>query len=169
MPERELVHTAVRSLGLAELPPFDPDKKIIEYKIRKRGAAGLADRRSLRRRGVDGFPAPGGGSVAALAGSLGAALSAMVANLTVGKKGYEAAWEEMSELAERAQGVKDLLNKRGRGHRAFNGVMAAMRLPKGTPEEQAARARPWKKATRRRRACRWRPPRPAWRRCALPS
>lgn len=139
-PEREVVETAVRSLGLDQLGPFEPDKKVIEYQFRKRGP--------LVSMAVDRFadevssesPAPGGGSVAALAGSLAAGLSAMVANLTVGKKGYEADWEELSGLAERAQEVKDaLIRAVDDDTEAFNTAMTAMRMPKGTPEEQAAR------------------------------
>jgi glutamate formiminotransferase/formiminotetrahydrofolate cyclodeaminase len=139
-PEREVVESAVRSLGLDQLAEFDPDKKVIEYQFRKRGA--------LVSMAVDRFvdevssesPAPGGGSVAALAGSLAAGLSAMVANLTVGKKGYEAAWIDLSELAERAQVVKDrLVGAVDDDTDAFNAAMAAMRMPKSTPGEQAAR------------------------------
>jgi len=85
-------------------------------------------------------PAPGGGSVSALAGSLAAALAAMVANLTVGKKGYEDAWGELSDLAVRAQEVKDrLVRAVDEDTEAFNAVLEATRMPKGTPEEQAAR------------------------------
>ncbi len=140
-PERELVETAIRSLGLDQLGPFDPDKKVIEYQFRQRGA--------LMSMSVDRFvdevssdsPAPGGGSVAALAGSLAAALSAMVANLTVGKKGYEASWKELLEAAVRAQQLKDQLGRAvDEDTEAFKGVMAAMRLPKGTSEQQAARS-----------------------------
>ena len=139
-PERELVELAVRSLGLDQLADFDPDKKIIEYQFRKPGP--------LMSMTVDRFvdevsadsPAPGGGSVAALAGSLAAALAAMVANLTVGRKTYEAVWQELSDLAERAQAVKSrLVRAVDEDTDAFNGVLAAMRLPKATPEEQAAR------------------------------
>jgi glutamate formiminotransferase / formiminotetrahydrofolate cyclodeaminase len=140
VPEREVVETAIRSLGLDQLAEFDPDKKVIEYQFRKRGA--------LVSMAVDRFvddvssesPAPGGGSVAALAGSLSAALSAMVANLTVGKKGYEAAWMELSGVAERGQAIKDRLVKAVDDDTdAFNAAMAAMRMPKGTAAEQAAR------------------------------
>ena len=139
-PEREVIETAVRSLGLDQLAQFDPDKKVIEYQFRRRG--------TLVATAVDRFvdevssasPAPGGGSVAALAGSLAAGLSAMVANLTVGKKGYEAAWDDLSAVAERAQSVKDrLVRAVDEDTDAFNQAMAAMRMPKGTPEEQAAR------------------------------
>lgn len=140
-PEREVVEMAVRSLGLDQLADFDPEKKIIDYQFRKPAP--------LVSMSVDKFvdevssdsPAPGGGSVAALAGSLAAGLSAMVANLTVGKKGYEASWSELSDLAERAQSVKArLVRAVDEDTEAFNGVMAAMRLPKGTPQEQQVRA-----------------------------
>jgi glutamate formiminotransferase/formiminotetrahydrofolate cyclodeaminase len=139
-PEREVIETAVRSLGLDQLAQFDADKKVIEYQFRKRG--------TLVATAVDRFvdevssasPAPGGGSVAALAGSLAAGLSAMVANLTVGKKGYEAAWDDLSALAERAQAVKDrLVRAVDEDTAAFNQAMAATGMPKGTPDEQAAR------------------------------
>jgi glutamate formiminotransferase / formiminotetrahydrofolate cyclodeaminase len=139
-PEREVVETAIRSLGLDQLGEFDPDKKVIEYQFLERGA--------LVSMPVDRFvdevssesPAPGGGSVAALAGALAAGLAAMVANLTVGKKGYEAAWADLSDLAERAQAVKDrLVRAVDEDTDAFNAAMSAMRMPKGTPEEQAAR------------------------------
>jgi glutamate formiminotransferase/formiminotetrahydrofolate cyclodeaminase len=140
VPEREIVEIAVRSLGLDQLAEFDPEKKVIDFQFRKRGP--------LVSMPVDRFvdevssdsPAPGGGSVAALAGSLAAGLSAMVANLTVGKSGYEAAWSELSELAERAQRVKDqLLRAVDEDTEAFNGVMAASRMPKATPAQQTAR------------------------------
>jgi glutamate formiminotransferase len=139
-PEREVIEAAVRSLGLDQLAEFDADKKVIEYQFRTRGP--------LVSMAVDRFvdevssesPAPGGGSVAALAGSLAAGLAAMVANLTVGKKGYEAAWAELSDLAVRAQEVKDrLVRAVDADTDAFNAAMAAMRLPKATPAEQAAR------------------------------
>ena len=85
-------------------------------------------------------PAPGGGSVAALAGSLGAALASMAANLTVGKKGYEASWAEMSGLAVEAQVMKArLVRSVDEDTAAFNGLMEAIRLPKATPTEKAAR------------------------------
>ena len=140
VPERELVEMAVRSLGLDQLAPFDPGKKIIEYQFRKAGPlASLAVDRFVDEVSTDS-PAPGGGSVAALAGSLASALAAMVANLTVGKKGYEAVWDELAALAERAQAVKaQLVRAIDEDTEAFGGVLAAMRLPKGTPEQQAAR------------------------------
>jgi glutamate formiminotransferase/formiminotetrahydrofolate cyclodeaminase len=140
VPERELVEIAVRSLGLDQLADFDPDKKIIEYQFRKAGPlVSMAVDRFVDEVSTDS-PAPGGGSVAALAGSLASALAAMVANLTVGKKGYEGAWEALAGLAERAQAVKSqLVRAVDEDTEAFNGVMAAVRLPKATPDQRAAR------------------------------
>ncbi|HEU5468384.1 MAG TPA: glutamate formimidoyltransferase [Steroidobacteraceae bacterium] len=141
LPERELVELAIQSLGLAQLSPFDPDKRVIEYAVRM--PAPLAS--MALERFVDevssSSPAPGGGSAAALAGSLGAALAAMVANVTVGKAGYEPAWAPLSSLAERAQALKAaLLRAVDEDTKAFDGVLAAMRLPKGTDTEKAARS-----------------------------
>ncbi|MBU0936581.1 MAG: glutamate formimidoyltransferase [Spirochaetes bacterium] len=139
-PEAELVETAIKSMGLASVAAFDPDKKIIEYTARENAplmamaAAAFVDEVS------SDSPAPGGGSVAALAGSLGAALAAMVANLTVGKKGYESQWQGLSDMAVRAQAVKaQLVRAVDEDTNAFNSVMAAMKLPKVTAEEQAVR------------------------------
>ncbi|MCR4410658.1 MAG: glutamate formimidoyltransferase [Candidatus Saccharicenans sp.] len=138
VPEKELVRIAVRSLGLSDIVPFDPAKKIIEYQF-------PPDEKSLLRLRLNEFadelsmdsPAPGGGSVAALCGSLSAALSAMVANLTVGKKGYEQSFDLMTTVALRGQKLKDeLLQAVDLDTRAFNRVMEAYRLPKAT-EEQA--------------------------------
>ncbi len=141
VPEAELVHVAVQSLGLASITPFDPAKKIIEYRVRE-GRSLLVD---LSVRGfVDELstdsPAPGGGSVAALCGALAGALAAMVANLTVGKRGFESARSEMVQIADQGQVLKDLfLGDIDRDTDAFNAVMAANRLPKKTPEEQSSR------------------------------
>lgn len=141
VPESELIHIAVRSLGLDELGPFEPEKKVVEYAVRD--TRGLLVEKTLR-----GFadevsidtPAPGGGSVAACAGALGAALAGMVANLTVGRKGLEASWEAMRPVAEKGQSLKDwYLHAVDEDTRAFNEVMAAMRLPQKSPEEVAAR------------------------------
>jgi len=139
-PEAELVELAIRSMGLDQVAEFDPNKKIIEYQVKKPTP--------LMNMTVNHFvdevssesPAPGGGSVSALSGSLGASLSAMVCNLTVGKKGYEAAWTELSDLAEKCQMLKKKLALAvDEDTEAFNKVMSAMRLPKITPEEQKAR------------------------------
>ncbi|HPB65490.1 MAG TPA: glutamate formimidoyltransferase, partial [Spirochaetales bacterium] len=139
-PEPELVELAKTTLGLDSVAAFDAERKIIDYAARPAAplmamtAAAFVDEVS------SDSPAPGGGSVSALAGSLSAALSAMVANLTVGKKGYEPVWEPMSALAVRAQAVKQALTRAvDDDTSAFNAVMDAMKLPKGTAEEKAAR------------------------------
>ncbi len=141
VPRRHLLETAIQSLGLRELAPFDPAEKVIEYQ------AGLTDGPlvSLTNRAfVDELstdsPAPGGGSVAALCAAQGAALCAMVANLTVGKKKYAGVQERMKDLAEEAQELKDFfLAAIDDDTAAFNAVMAAFALPKATPAETAAR------------------------------
>ncbi len=155
VPEAELIRVAVQSLGLAELAPFDPAKKIIEYQVAAGGRGRLvtmlvgdfADELSTDA------PAPGGGSVAALMGSLAAALAAMVANLTVGRKGYEAASTEMKALAVAAQEHKDFfLAAVDRDTDAFNAMMAASRLPAASEADKAAKevaiAEATKEATR---------------------
>jgi glutamate formiminotransferase/formiminotetrahydrofolate cyclodeaminase len=150
VPERELVHIAIKSLGLDDLGPFDPEEKIIEYRL-KRGQP------SLLRQSVRDFvdtvstdvPAPGGGSVAALSGALAAALSSMVANLTRGKKGYEAVQDSLEAAAEKAQALKDaFLGDVDRDTEAFNSLMAASRMPKKTEEQKAAREQALLQATR---------------------
>jgi glutamate formiminotransferase/formiminotetrahydrofolate cyclodeaminase len=137
VPEKELIRTAVRSLGLNDVAPFDVEKKIIEYQF-KESAPSLV--RLTLREFTDELsldsPAPGGGSTAALCGALSAALSSMVANLTIGKKGYEDAQAELKEAAVKAQSAKDeMLRAIDEDTRAFNKVMEAFRLPKGTEEQ----------------------------------
>ena len=140
VPEKELVEIAVRSLGLDQLSDFDPAKKIVEYNFLKPAPLMSMTAKDFVDEVSSESPAPGGGSVAALAGSLCAALSAMVANLTVGKPGYEKVWPEMSDLAEKGQSIKDRLVKAvDDDTNAFNDLMEAMRLPKATPEQKAVR------------------------------
>lgn len=140
--EAELIRVAVKSLGLDELAPFRPEERIIEYRLRK-----AADRR-LAALTVAGFadetasesPAPGGGSVAALLGALGAALGTMVANLSSHKPGWDDRWEEFSRWAEQGQRLKDeLLRLMDEDTLAFTRVMQALGMPKATTEEKAAR------------------------------
>jgi glutamate formiminotransferase / formiminotetrahydrofolate cyclodeaminase len=141
VPEKELVHIAVQSLGLNDVAPFKPEEKVIEYAVRggapslvALSCADFADELSSES------PAPGGGSAAALAGALAASLVSMVAALTRGKAGYEAQQGELAAIAERAQGLKDeFLADVDRDTAAFNALMAAFRLKKGTPAEAAAR------------------------------
>ena len=140
VPERELIHIAVKSLGLDELVPFDVNEKVIEYKIAKEAklcSMKLDD--FIDEVGKDS-PAPGGGSVSALAGSLGAGLGSMVAALTPAKRGYESTLEPLSnrgnKLAEYLESLKKGVDL---DTDAFNDVIAAMRMPKKTDEEKAAR------------------------------
>ena len=150
VPEAELIRTAVRSLGLNDVAPFDPKKKIIEFQLDEPARALV--RMSLREFSDElsmDSPAPGGGSVAALCGAMSAALAAMVANLTVGKKGYEKSWGELKRTAARAQALKDeYLQLVDRDSEAFNKVMDAARLPKGTDEQIREREAAMERATR---------------------
>ena len=135
---------------MSDIAEFDPNKKIIEYQFSQRvgplasmSVKKFADETSMES------PAPGGGSVAALAGSMGAALIAMVANLTIGKKGYEAVSEELKEVALQAQNLKDeLLRAIDRDTEAFNSVMDACRLPKKNDEQKAQRENAIQEATK---------------------
>ncbi len=141
VPERERVHTAIMSLGLDDLTPFDPAEKIIEYKYRgaPTGLKGMRLYEFADELSSDS-PAPGGGSVAALCGALSAALSSMVAALTWSKKGMESRRPKMQEVGSKAQAMKDyFVNAVDADTDAFNAVLAARRLPRKTDEEKAAR------------------------------
>jgi len=141
VPVSDVLQTAVFSLGLNDVAPFDIEKKVIG--MPKSYPGGLVEMRC--RDFVDevsrGTPAPGGGSIAALAGSLGAALASMVANLTQGKAANDAAERELLAAAEKAQRIKDaLLLAVDEDTSAFNAYMEARRLPNATAEEKAHRA-----------------------------
>jgi glutamate formiminotransferase/formiminotetrahydrofolate cyclodeaminase len=142
VPEEELIKTAVSSLGLDDVAPFDPQKKIIEYQF-KDVESSLLDfnlREFVNELSVDS-PAPGGGSTAALCGALSASLSSMVSNLTVGKKEYENVQKDVKELAVNAQSLKDeFLRDVDLDTLAFNKLMEAYRLPKKTEELKKERA-----------------------------
>jgi len=138
VPEADLVGAAIQSMSLSQVSKFDPADKIVEYRVR--------GKRPLVERTIEGFldelsrdsAAPGGGSVAALAGALGAGLAAMVANLTVDKPEYEKAKPEMIEIAEKGQALKDrLVRAIDEDTFAFNEVMAAFGLPKGASRDAA--------------------------------
>lgn len=147
--ERELVETAVQSLGLAELSPFDIEKKIIEYNVAPK-------MKELKKLSLSDFVdelasdsvAPGGGSAAALAGALSASLSAMVGNLTYEKKGFEKSKPILNELAENGQKLKtDFLRDVDNDMNAYNSIVESRRLPKGSAEEAKARDEAIHKAT----------------------
>ena len=142
VPEPELIKIAVKSLGLGELAPFRPEERVIEYRLRDAAASPLVRMRVAEfvDETASESAAPGGGSVAALAGALGAALGTMVANLSAHKRGWDARWEEFSRWAETGQDLKDeLLRLVDEDTAAFNRVMAALGLPKGSDAEKAAR------------------------------
>jgi glutamate formiminotransferase/formiminotetrahydrofolate cyclodeaminase len=138
VPESELIDFAVRSLGLDQLAPFDAQRKIVEYAVRAPARLMSLPVGDFVDEVSSNAPVPGGGSAAALAGSLGAALAAMVANLTVGRAGHDG--EELSAMSERAQATKQALAELvDEDARAFNRVMDAMRLPRATEAEKRAR------------------------------
>jgi glutamate formiminotransferase/formiminotetrahydrofolate cyclodeaminase len=141
-PVGDVLRVAVNSLGLADVTPFDVEKKVLGLPAPRANA--------LVERTVTDFtdevsrdsPAPGGGSVAALAGALGASLASMVANLTHGKEGTEARDPELARIAEEAQKIKDqLVVAIDADSDAFQGYMQAMRLPQTTDEERVVRAK----------------------------
>jgi glutamate formiminotransferase len=140
VPERLLVHVAMRTLGLSEVKAFDPAERVIEYRLGSPGRlASMALREFADELSTDS-PAPGGGSVAALAGALAAALAAMVANLSHAKKGFEDRQGRLAAIAGRAQEIKEhMLAAVDADTEAFDRLLAAMRLPKATSEEQGAR------------------------------
>jgi glutamate formiminotransferase/formiminotetrahydrofolate cyclodeaminase len=147
--EKELVRTAVQSLGLAELSVCKPEQKIIEYRFRKKGKLASMDLVDFCAELASDSPAPGGGSIAALNGALSAGLSAMVGNLTHGKKGYEAVRDEMESVAEKAQSLKDFfIEAIDNDTEAFNCLMAAFSLPKKSDEEKKVRQDAIEEATK---------------------
>jgi glutamate formiminotransferase/formiminotetrahydrofolate cyclodeaminase len=140
--EEELIDLAIRSMGLNELKPFLPNEKVIELKIAAEAKKSLVkmNLRQFCNETLSDSPAPGGGSVAALLGALGASLGGMVANLSAGKRGWDDRLEYFSGIAVEAQKLKDeLLRLVDEDTAAFNKVMAAFGLPKDSPEEKAAR------------------------------
>ena len=150
--DEELIDIAIRSMGLSELKPFDPKEKVIEFKIEsaepKRSLAKM-NLREFCNETLSDSPAPGGGSVAALMGALGASLGGMVANLSAGKRGWDDKLEYFSNWAVTAQQLKDeLLALVDEDTAAFTEVMDAFALPKESAEEKAARAAAIAKATK---------------------
>src|SRR5881397_1176225 len=150
--EEELIEIAVRSMGLSELKHFDPNEKVIEFKIQSAEQKPSLVKMNLREfcnETLSDSPAPGGGSVAALMGALGASLGGMVANLSAGKRGWDDKLQYFSDWAVKAQKLKDeLLFLVDEDTAAFNKVMEAFGLPKESPEEKAARAAAIESATK---------------------
>jgi len=143
LPESEIIKIAVKSMGLDELKPFVPEEKVIEYMLEAAGrqkklvdmtCTEFADETSSES------PAPGGGSISAYMGALAAALGTMVANLSSHKPGWDERWEEFSDCAEKGRELQDkLIHLVDEDTAAFNKIMDALGMPKGTDEEKAAR------------------------------
>ena len=142
IPEAEIMKIAIKSMGLEDLRPFDVREKVIEFLIEDEEEKARKER--LIRMSCKAFaeetssesPAPGGGSISAYMGALGAALACMVANLSAGKRGWESRWKEFSDWAEEAQQLmKELLALVDEDTAAFNRLMGAMRMPKTSPEQ----------------------------------
>ncbi|MFN2317892.1 MAG: glutamate formimidoyltransferase [Gemmatimonadales bacterium] len=149
--DAELVRIAIRSMGLDELSPFNPAERIIEYKLGQGGPGPLAALSVAKFAEVTASEsvAPGGGSVAALVGALGAALGTMVANLSSHKRGWDERWEEFSDAAEEGQrAVSRLVALVDEDTNAYHHVVAAMGLARGTDEEKAVRKAAIQAATR---------------------
>ncbi len=151
IPEAEKVKLAIKSLGLDDLGPFDPQKKVIEYLIDDASAHPLA-RLSLSEfaeKAASESPAPGGGSVSAYTGALAAAMGTMVANLSAHKRGWDERWEHFSNWAVKGNALMvQLLHAVDEDTHAFNAIMEAFGMPKDSAEEQAARKAAIADATR---------------------
>ena len=150
--EAEIIKIAIKSMGLDDLKPFIPEEKVIEYLIEKDNKT-----EKLMDMTCTGFanetasesPAPGGGSISAYMGSLGAALGTMVANLSSHKPGWDERWEEFSDWAEKGQKIKDdLLWLVDEDTHSFNLIMEAFGMPKGNDAEKAARKQAIQDATK---------------------
>ncbi len=149
--EKELIKIAVKSMGLDELGPFKPGERIIEYLLRNKADSKLVNMSlsDFADETASESPAPGGGSIAAYIGSLGAALATMVANLSSHKKGWDNRWEEFSDWAEKSEQYKSVLVKLvDADTKAFNGIMTAFGLPKSTAAEKEARTKAIQEATK---------------------
>lgn len=152
--DEEIMKIAVKSMGLDDLKPFNPKEKVIEYLMQDE--AEEAARQRLVRMSLKGFadetasesPAPGGGSISAYMGALGAALGTMVANLSAHKRGWDERWKEFSDWAEKGQKVmKELIDLVDEDTAAFDRIMEVFKMPKGNDEEKAARAAALEAAT----------------------
>ncbi|HMH04551.1 MAG TPA: glutamate formimidoyltransferase [Candidatus Udaeobacter sp.] len=150
--DEELIDIAIRSMGLSELRAFDPKEKVIEFKIESAEPKSSLAKMNLREfcnETLSDSPAPGGGSVAALMGALGASLGGMVANLSAGKRGWDDKLEYFSDWAVKAQQLKDqLLSLVDEDTAAFNKVMDAFALSKESAEEKTARSAAIEQATK---------------------
>ena len=149
--EEELIKIAVKSLGLDELSSFEPKKKIIEYLLESESGKKLVqlDLREFANETASESPAPGGGSISAYMGALGASLGTMVANLSSHKRGWDNRWKEFSKWADKGQQIKDeLLKAVDEDTEAFNQIMTAFSLPKNSDDEKKIRSEAIQNATK---------------------
>lgn len=149
--ESELIKIAVKSLGLDDLKPFNPNEKIIEYVLREESSPKLMQMTcsAFADETASESPAPGGGSISAYMGALGVSLATMVANLSSHKAGWDDRWEEFSAWAEKGQALKDeLILLVDEDTNAFNKIMDAFGLPKNTDQEKADRTNAIQEATK---------------------
>ena len=149
--ESELIKIAVKSMGLDELAPFNPNERIIEYVLKNTADSKLINMNlaTFADETASESPAPGGGSISAYVGSLGVSLATMVANLSSHKKGWDNRWQEFSIWAEKGQSLKDqLINLVDADTKAFNEIMSAFNLPKSTDEEKKKRTQCIQEATK---------------------
>ncbi len=149
--ESELIKIAVKSMGLDELAPFNPEERIIEYVLKNKADSKLINMNlaTFADETASESPAPGGGSISAYVGSLGVSLATMVANLSSHKKGWDNRWQEFSIWAEKGQSLKDqLINLVDADTKAFNEIMSAFNLPKSTDEEKKKRTQCIQEATK---------------------
>jgi glutamate formiminotransferase/formiminotetrahydrofolate cyclodeaminase len=148
--DSELIHIAVKSLGLDELGPFDPEKKIIEYQLRSDEDEKLVSltAKQLANETASESMAPGGGSIAAYVGALGASLGTMVANLSANKPGWEEQTTTFSDWAVKGQAIKqELLYLVDEDTRSFNRIIDAIRMPKDSEQEKEARKKAIEKSS----------------------
>ena len=150
IPDEEIIEVAVRTLGLNELAPFDPKKRIIEFLLKEEPKDQLVELslRKLIEETASESPAPGGGSISAAVGALGAALGSMVANMSAHKHGWDDRWEEFSDWAEKGKvAYEELLTMVDEDTRAFESVMDAFGLPKESPDQKEKRKSAIQEAT----------------------
>ncbi len=151
IPEKEIVKIAIKSMGLDDLYPFEPEKKVIEYMIKDSTNMQLIDMNltEFSDETASESPAPGGGSISAYMGAMGVSLGAMVANLSSHKRGWDSKWKEFSDWAEKAMSYqKELLKMVDEDTNAFNKIMDAFSLPKKTEKEKIIRKQTIQNATK---------------------
>ncbi|UCF49963.1 MAG: glutamate formimidoyltransferase [Thermoplasmatales archaeon] len=140
--EEELVSISIDKLGLSELYPFKVEEKVIEYMVEETGPLASMKINNFLSELASSSPAPGGGSVAALAGGLGAALSSMVCNLTIGKEKYSEVQNIIKDTLKKSEKIrKDLTRLIDEDTEAFNDVMKAFKMPKETEEQKEKRSK----------------------------